>query len=191
MAVSATEVVARRRAGRRDRLAAAVRYAEVVRTRLPVRAVVVFGSVARGDWHAGSDIDVLVVADVPEGTRMLDRLEAAGPAHDGVQPLVWTVAEWSGRRARGDRYARACVEEGVWLLGSPDDLALDVIGAAAAGRSGPGALAAVEQAGGHDLDRGPYGDGLDGEQAHQDEQLDGPRLQRRRPAEQQPDERPR
>lgn len=125
MPVSAAEVVARRRAGRRKRLAAAERYADVVRARMPVRALVVFGSVARGDWHAGSDIDVLVVADVGAGTRMLDRLEAAGPAHDGVQPLVWTVAEWSHRWARGDRYARACVEEGVWLVGSPADLVPD------------------------------------------------------------------
>jgi len=75
-------------------------------------------------------------------------------------------------------------------VGSPDDLARDVVDATAAVRSGPGAVAAVEQAGGDDLDRGAHGDGLDGEQAHQDEQLDGAGLQRRRPAEQQPDERP-
>lgn len=102
------------------------RYAEAVRVRIPVRAVVVFGSVARGDWRSGSDIDLLVVADVDPRTRMLDRLEAAGPAHDGVQPLVWTVAEWSRRWARGDRFARACVEEGVWLVGSHHDLPPDV-----------------------------------------------------------------
>lgn len=125
MPVSAGEIVARRRAGRRERLAAAGRYAEAVRARIPVRAVVVFGSVARGDWHAGSDIDVLIVADVPAGMRMLDRLEAAGPVHAGVQPLVWTIREWSQRWTRDDRYARACVEEGVWLVGSPDDLLPD------------------------------------------------------------------
>lgn len=117
--MSAAEVVARRRAGRRERLATATRYAEAVRERIPVRAAVVFGSVARGDWHGGSDIDVLIVAEVPPALRMLDRLEAAGTADGGVQPLVWTPAEWSGRLARADRYARACVEEGVWLLGSP------------------------------------------------------------------------
>lgn len=58
MTVSAAEVVARRRADRRERLSAAARYAEAAQARMAVRAVVAFGSVARGDWHAGSDIDV-------------------------------------------------------------------------------------------------------------------------------------
>ncbi|MDQ3974289.1 MAG: nucleotidyltransferase domain-containing protein [Actinomycetota bacterium] len=82
----------------------------------------VFGSVARGDFHDGSDIDVLVVAtQLP--ARALDRLAAVGLPPTGVQPVVWSPQDWSAELARGNPVATEAVDHGVWLHGDPRELA--------------------------------------------------------------------
>lgn len=84
---------------------------------LGVRAVVVFGSVARGDFNLWSDVDVLVVADhLPD--RWLDRMEAIGDAPAPVQPLAWTPVEWHRQHARRNAIAEEAVQLGRWLVGS-------------------------------------------------------------------------
>jgi predicted nucleotidyltransferase len=40
-------------------------YAEIVRSRFPVKRVILFGSFARGTQHPDSDIDVAIVMDKP------------------------------------------------------------------------------------------------------------------------------
>lgn len=59
---------------------------------LAVAGVVVVGSVARGDFHDHSDIDVVVIAGhLPD--RPADRLAALGPPPPGAEPVVWTPDE--------------------------------------------------------------------------------------------------
>lgn len=115
--MTAREVIARRRVERAALLDVARRFAESLDPALGVCAVVVFGSVARGDFNVWSDIDVLVVADhLP--VRALDRFEALGEPVARVQPVAWTPAEWRGQRRRSNPIAVEAADDGVWLVGS-------------------------------------------------------------------------
>lgn len=92
-------MIERRRRERGKRIDRAERYAAALVERVPsLRAVIVFGSVARGDWNKWSDIDVLVVADdLPDDA--LARLDVVLLADfAGVQPVAWTPAELAARR---------------------------------------------------------------------------------------------
>lgn len=114
-------VLERRRAERRELVARARRFAAALPADLSVRAVVVFGSVARGDFNLWSDVDVLVVADrLPE--RLLDRLDALGRPPPRVQPVAWTPGEWRAQRRRDNPIAAEALADGVWLVGGPADL---------------------------------------------------------------------
>jgi predicted nucleotidyltransferase len=86
-------VIARRRREREALLAKAREWAEEVGPALGAQAIVVVGSVARGDFNKWSDIDVLVVVD-----------ELADPAlrrPPGVEVIVWPAAELARRRDKG------------------------------------------------------------------------------------------
>ena len=114
-------VIARRRAERDGLLRRAGAFAAALDEGLEVSGVVVYGSVARGDFNLWSDIDVLVVADrLPD--RLLDRFDRLPPPPPGVQAIAWTPREWAHRRARRDPIAVEAVERGVWLVGAPDQL---------------------------------------------------------------------
>jgi len=113
---SAREVLDRRRTEQASLLASGQRFADGLDPTLDVRAAVVFGSVARGDFHDASDIDVLVVAGrLPE--RVLDRHAAIGVLPARVQLVIWTVAEWERERARGNPIAIEACEHGRVLRG--------------------------------------------------------------------------
>jgi len=115
-------VVARRRQERAALLDLARRFVDDLDQALAVRAVVVVGSVARGDHYRGSDVDVLVVAErLPEDP--IERLRAVGwPAPRPVEPVVWTLDEWRGRLAKGDLIATEAIQAGVWLRGAAGSL---------------------------------------------------------------------
>lgn len=125
-AATAQQVVARRRAERAELLDRAALVAQSLETRLGVRAVVVFGSVARGDFNMYSDIDVLVVADdLPGDYRQ--RLDAIGwPPPARVEPVAWTPQEYRSQRARRNPIAVEAERDGVWLVGGPSEAAGDL-----------------------------------------------------------------
>lgn len=119
--VTATEVVERRRRARARLVATAREFAGRLDATLSVRAVVIFGSVARGDFNDTSDIDVLVVAEqLP--ARATDRLAALGEYPSIVEPVVWTPDEWAARRRRGDPIVAEALDAGIWLAGDPSQL---------------------------------------------------------------------
>ena len=63
--------------------------------------VVLYGSYARGDFRADSDVDLLVVKDTDE--RFIDRIAsvlAVTGAKIPVEPVVYTPAELEQMRAR-------------------------------------------------------------------------------------------
>lgn len=93
-------------------------WAPSLAARVPVVAVVVFGSVARGDFNKGSDIDVLVVAsDLPK--RALDRLQLLDADRPpGVQLVAWTPNELAERREHNDPIVRECDSVGVSVHGA-------------------------------------------------------------------------
>ncbi len=66
----------------------------------------VFGSIAKGAEHAGSDIDLLVVADDLAYADIYAALEAAERTLGRtINPTVSTRAEWKRKRARDDSFA--------------------------------------------------------------------------------------
>ena len=72
-----------------------------------------FGSLARGDWDAFSDVDVLAVGrDQGCADRLADQVLACGMADD-VIPL--TVQEWQKLRQGHDPYWRAIAADSVCL----------------------------------------------------------------------------
>jgi predicted nucleotidyltransferase len=114
-------VLGRRRREQAELLDLALTFADGLDSSLGVQAVVVFGSVARGDFNVWSDVDVLVVAThLPAG--WLDRVDALGPPPARVQPVAWTPDEWRHQRSRGNPIAVQAVEQGRWLIGSPEEL---------------------------------------------------------------------
>jgi hypothetical protein len=69
-----------------------------------IDAVVVVGSVVRGDFNQWSDTDVLVVAQqLPAERRQRDL--AIGSTPPGVQVIAWTHAELDVQSQRGDPIA--------------------------------------------------------------------------------------
>ncbi len=126
-------VITRRRAEQAAMVATARTWATALAERLSVDAVVVFGSVARGDFNKWSDIDVLVVSPaLSAGAReRLELLMADSPR--GVQPVGWTPQELQERRDRRDPIAVECDTVGVVVWGRLDDSA-ESRGAAADGR---------------------------------------------------------
>lgn len=111
-------VVVRRRAEQAQRVEQAGLWAARLAQHLPLDAVVVFGSTARGDFNLWSDIDVLVVSRaLPADARQrLELLMSNAPP--GLQPLGWTPEELERRRARGDPIARECDELGRTVFGA-------------------------------------------------------------------------
>ncbi len=118
-----SDVLADRRA-ERDRLMAIARtYAETLTARLPVRAVVLAGSLARGDFNVWSDIDVIVIADaLPE--RLPDRLALLGAdAPGGVQAVGFTPTELRQAAGRANRLVLDAAAHGIVLAGDRHVLA--------------------------------------------------------------------
>ena len=111
-------VIQRRRAERAALLARARAFVETIPDGVRLRAAVVVGSVARGDFNSWSDIDVVVIADgLPE--RVLDRYTLLGRLPARVEVVLWTPAEWDRQRQRRNPIAVEAVECGVWLVGGP------------------------------------------------------------------------
>ena len=110
-------VIARRHAERCAAIQRVEHWASRLVGRLDVCAVVVVGSVARGDFNKWSDTDVLVIAeDLPPGPRArLALLQHDAPV--GVQPVAWTESEFSARLLRRDPLALEAVSVGVVVSG--------------------------------------------------------------------------
>lgn len=117
----AEHVLDRRRAWRDELVGQARAYVVDLGARVGLRAAVVIGSVARGDFNRWSDVDLLVIAEgLPE--RSLDRLAALEPRPGGIQPIPWTPEEWRKERARENPIAAEALLTGIWLHGSASAL---------------------------------------------------------------------
>ncbi len=119
--MSAADVIARRRAERADLLAKARDYVEQLPAELPLRAAVVYGSVARGDFNRWSDVDLLLVIDgLPDA--LLDRWDLLHRRPPRVEVIAWTPTEWQRQLARADPIALGAVDAGAWLYGGAEAL---------------------------------------------------------------------
>ena len=88
-----------------------------------VRAAFVYGSVARGDERARSDLDVLVVGEASFG----DVVAALAPAQESlrreVNPNVYPALEFRKKLAAGDAFLkRVLADRKIFIVGGEDDL---------------------------------------------------------------------
>ena len=115
--MSAADVIARRRAERADLLAKARGYIEQLPAELPLRAAVVYGSVARGDFNRWSDVDVVILSEALPA-RLPDRLELLyRDRPPKLEPWAFTAEELRGLSGRGDPRARELATDAVVLRG--------------------------------------------------------------------------
>ncbi|MFC1452848.1 nucleotidyltransferase domain-containing protein [Verrucomicrobiota bacterium] len=85
-----------------------------------LRGVRLYGSAARGDWTAESDIDILVLLDRLSGADeewIVNRAVALGLLGSGllVQPIFMTQSHFDHLRQRERRFALEVEREGIEL----------------------------------------------------------------------------
>lgn len=88
-----------------------------------VVAAFVYGSIARGDEHAGSDIDVMIVGEV----KFADVIHALAPAREAlrreINPNVYGANEFRSKIAAGEPFLkRVLADKKIFLIGDKDDL---------------------------------------------------------------------
>lgn len=108
-----TSIPALREQKRKARLTALRRDLEPVLRQRAGASVWLFGSLARGDWDAFSDVDLLAVApDQSQASALADDLLAAGLADD---VLALSQERWRQLREGEDPYWRAIGADAIRL----------------------------------------------------------------------------
>lgn len=90
-----------------------------------IRAAFVYGSVAKSEDTAASDIDLLVLSDSLSYADLFAALEQAS-ARLGrkVNPTVYSSQELAKRTRQGNAFVRRVLAQPkIWLIGAGDDLA--------------------------------------------------------------------
>ena len=106
-------VAAIRERKREERVQALRKQASSLLSNLDGCSLWLFGSLARGDWDAFSDVDVLAVGrDQGCADRLADQVLACGMADDVI---ALTVHEWQKLREGHDPYWRAIAVDSVCL----------------------------------------------------------------------------
>ena len=84
-----------------------------IKTRYAPKKIVLFGSVAMGQVHPGSDIDLLIVKET--GKKLTDRIEevlSLVPAENPIEPHVFTPTEIEERLALQDPFVTNALRQG-------------------------------------------------------------------------------
>lgn len=83
--------------------------------------IILFGSAVRGDYHANSDIDLLVIkkSDKKKAYRIKEVFESLRnvPRNYPLDPIVYTPTEIEERLALGDYFVKRILSEGKTLYG--------------------------------------------------------------------------
>ena len=89
-----------------------------------IRAAFVYGSVAKREDTASSDIDLLVVSETIAYSDLFAALEeASGNLGRTVNPTVYTTEELSRRVKQGNAFVkRVLAQPKIWLVGGERDL---------------------------------------------------------------------
>ncbi len=81
------------------------RFVEKLVSRIKVKKVYLFGSVARNDFNEGSDIDIAIIGDFKE--RFLDRTGKILEMTDlPVEPLCYTEDEFEKLKRSGNPFVK-------------------------------------------------------------------------------------
>lgn len=102
--------------GRREELLRLVNeFARTLKDRLGAVEVHLHGSLVEGGLHEGSDIDLVVVAELPG--RVFERITRVLELTDlPVEPLVYTPAEFQHMVEDGDPFIRQVLSSGQRLI---------------------------------------------------------------------------
>jgi predicted nucleotidyltransferase len=89
-----------------------------------IAAAFVYGSIARGEDRASSDIDLLVISDALDYPHLYAALQPAEAAlARPVSPNLMTRAEWRRKRKQKDSFAaRIASQPRLFVIGADDDL---------------------------------------------------------------------
>ncbi|MGQ0835677.1 MAG: nucleotidyltransferase domain-containing protein [Gammaproteobacteria bacterium] len=88
-----------------------------------VQIAFVFGSVAKGEEHGTSDIDVMVIGKSSFQRVVAALLPLQAQLGREVNPVVMTLVDFSGKRDGGDRFVtRVLREPKLFVIGTEDDL---------------------------------------------------------------------
>lgn len=92
-----------------------------------IAAAFVFGSVAKGNDRATSDLDLLVMADGLDYSDLYTALQAAEQeVARPINPTLMSRAEWRRKRAQPDSFAaRVAAQPKLFVIGGEDDLGSD------------------------------------------------------------------
>jgi predicted nucleotidyltransferase len=92
-----------------------------------IDAAFVYGSFARGDESAESDVDVMVVGSVSRRALASALAPAARELGRELNPVILSAEEFTARRQSGDHFLEAVLAEPrIWLVG--DDATLAALG---------------------------------------------------------------
>ena len=88
------------------------------------QAAFIYGSVAKREDSAGSDIDLMLISDELAYADVYDALEGASQRIGRtVNPTIYTSAELARRRARGGAFVKRVLEQPkIWIVGDEDSL---------------------------------------------------------------------
>ncbi|MBS1190527.1 MAG: transcriptional regulator [Rhodocyclaceae bacterium] len=87
----------------------------------------VYGSIAKGEEHAGSDIDLMLIGENLSYSDVMERLmpveECLGRA---INPTLYTPADWLARKTAGNSFVlRVSEQEKINLIGSESEESAD------------------------------------------------------------------
>lgn len=88
-----------------------------------IRSAFIFGSAARGEERAGSDIDVMVIGHADFG-RVVDVLYPVQQTlQREISPMVFGVDEWRAKQKDGSTFVSEVLDKPkIFLIGGPDDI---------------------------------------------------------------------
>lgn len=99
-----------------------------------IQCAVIFGSVARGDETAHSDVDVLILGEVGFGEVVQALHLAQNVVRREINPVVYRADDFRAKLASNNTWAREVVEKPkLFLIGNADDFA-KLIGHTESGR---------------------------------------------------------
>ncbi|HDD56728.1 MAG TPA: nucleotidyltransferase domain-containing protein [Nitrososphaeria archaeon] len=83
------------------------------------KLIILYGSLARGDYTATSDADILIISDKFKDIRIIDRmldfLDPSSPID--IEPRVLTTEEFKTLIKKRDRFASEVLRDGIVLIG--------------------------------------------------------------------------
>jgi DNA-binding transcriptional ArsR family regulator len=90
---------------------------------LKIRVSFIYGSIASGTEHSHSDIDLMLIGQVPPIELALTLRSSREMLAREINPTVYTVSEYKKRRASKDHFlTRVLDKPKLFLLGSEDEL---------------------------------------------------------------------